>query len=93
MQRITGCGIRQSLHAWPDRWIWVDARESRKNAGWLWEWTFEGRLVGHLGARDLIEMFERTVFQVVDAQGRPNVDEVAGIWKHCLATGPKLASE
>src|ERR1700687_369405 len=47
------------LHAWPDRMIWLDAcRPSKK--GWVWAWTYEGRLLGECAASDVIKALEET---------------------------------
>ena len=34
--RVEGAHVELRVHAWGDRWIWVDARRSSK-AGWVWQ--------------------------------------------------------
>ena len=47
------------MHAWDDRWVWIDARQAGQNR-WIWSWTLEGRLAAGLGGRDLLDAIERS---------------------------------
>lgn len=76
------------LYIWADRWIWVDARKSVKNAGWEWEYTTEGRLTGGSSACDAIDAFKE--FYVLSAHFSPDTvsKDSFGIWGKLLAKGP-----
>lgn len=84
-----GTTTRLRLHIREDRWVRIDARRSSK-AGWVWEFSDEGRLLGDHSARDLVALFE-------DSLPAGNWDERAPaelgkIWKPVLATGPKAVT-
>ena len=75
---------------WEDRWAWIDARASGKK-GWLWEWTYDGRLLGEYSGRHIVQALEETLETTYRlTAGRTN--ELAKIWTHMLATGPKEVS-
>jgi hypothetical protein len=78
------------LHAWPDRMIWVDARQSAKK-GWAWSWTQDGRLLGDCSARDVIGALEDTIgpLQQMDSS---RTRELCASWSHLLAKGPREIS-
>ena len=84
-------GLQLRLFAWPDRWVWVDARQAAKK-GWKWEWTHEGRLLGVFGGRDLISAVEKALFDSIDDDFNPVTSEVAEIWRPLLAKGPVRVS-
>ena len=80
--------IRIRLYAWDDRWLWIDARKSKKE-GWEWEYTVEGRLSGSVTERELIEALKSF------NKGSPTyttgtITKTANLhWKKLIATGPK----
>jgi len=80
-------GMTCRLFVWPDRWVWVDARKATKK-GWEWEWTFEGRLLGGYGGRELISAIEEALFESTDENFKPIMFEVKEIWRPLLAKGP-----
>ena len=80
-------GMQCRLFVWPDRWIWIDARKGAKK-GWEWEWTFEGRLLGEFGGRELISAVEKALFDSIDEHFKPVMSEVEEIWRPLLAKGP-----
>jgi hypothetical protein len=81
-----GTTTRLCVHVWDDRWIWIDARRSSK-AGWVWQYSTEGRLVGSHSARDFVALFEESLSAGHwDEQAPARLENV---WKPALATGPK----
>jgi len=75
------------LFAWTDRWVCIDARAATKN-GWAWQWTFEGRLLGEFGGREIVGGLENTLDCVHNMDPR-KTRELADIWGSLLAQGPK----
>jgi hypothetical protein len=87
--RVDGARVELRIHAWGDRWIWVDARRASKS-GWVWEFTAEGRFVASNGVRDLVGLAEDTI----DSSFLPGTEVVLAmhaIWSKRLATGPRRA--
>ena len=85
--RVEGAHVQLRVHAWGDRWVWVDARRSSK-AGWVWEYTSAGRFISPDGARGLVELIETTI----DCSYLVPADvpaAIAAIWSKCLAVGPR----
>jgi len=85
--RVEGAHVQLRVHAWGDRWIWVDARRGSKT-GWVWEYTSEGRFISPSGARGLVEFIEKTIdcsFLAVSDVSQA----IAAIWSKCLAIGPR----
>jgi hypothetical protein len=85
--RVDAARVTLRIHAWGDRWVWIDARRSSK-AGWVWEFTAEGRFVASNGAREFVERAEATI----SASYLPDTEVSAAmraIWLKCLATGPR----
>ena len=85
--RVEGARVELRLHVWGDRWVWVDARRASK-AGWIWEFTSEGRFISQNGARNLVARAEETM----DASFLPAADvspTMSAIWSKCLAVGPR----
>jgi hypothetical protein len=80
---------RLRLWAWPDRLIWLDARRPSKK-GWVWTWTYEGRLAGGRSTQDIIAALEDTFGMIyrIDASLTASLDEP---WAKLLAQGPKIA--
>ena len=76
------------LHAWEDRWVWVDGRQSISKQGWLWEWTHEGRFIGDGGGRQLIEALEKSISLSPSFSDHPYQAQITGVWKPILASGP-----
>ncbi|MGA7713873.1 MAG: hypothetical protein WCA81_18415 [Rhizomicrobium sp.] len=75
------------LHAWPDRKIWLDARQSTKK-GWAWAWTREGRLLGSSGAPEAIAALE-TTFDRLFEMTSSRTNELSEPWATLIANGPK----
>jgi hypothetical protein len=75
--------------AWSDRWIWVDAREGSK-LGWKWEWTIQGRILGHVTGRDLMDAVESSYAASPFLSDRDFLDEIESIWRPLLAARPSL---
>ena len=76
-----------SIYAWEDRWIWVDIRlmEHRR---WVWSWAFEGRLLGNLGGKTVINAIERTI-EASFEMSSVNTTKFDEIWSVMLARGPE----
>ncbi len=74
------------LHAWPDRWVWLDARCPTKK-GWAWSWTYEGRLLGEHSASAIIKTIEDTLGPL-HRMDSSKTDEFSTLWKPLLARGP-----
>jgi hypothetical protein len=85
--RVEGAHVQLRVRAWGDRWIWVDARRSSK-AGWVWEYTNEGRFISPSGAGGLVELVEQTMNCAHLAASEVS-RAVAAIWSKCLAIGPR----
>jgi len=82
--RIDGRSVIVRVHAWPDRWVWVDARHSVRG-GWQWQFTTQGRFIVD-GARALVANAEKTVH----AAHRPAGEVPAAmhaIWDGVLISG------
>jgi hypothetical protein len=83
--RVDGRSVLVRLHAWPDRWVWVDARHSVRG-GWRWEFTAEGRFLPAPGPRALCARLE----QMLRAAHLPPArvpEAMHHIWDHALAPG------
>ena len=78
---------RLKVHAWSDRWLWVDARAPTKK-GWAWEWDYDGRLLGPLTGTEVIGAIEETIDGISGAKSDA-VNELTGIWQKLLARGPE----
>jgi hypothetical protein len=86
-RRGEGPDVQLRVHAWGDRWVWVDARRNSK-AGWMWEYTNEGRFILPGGARGLVELIERTM-DCAHLAASDVVRAIAALWSRCLAVGPR----
>jgi hypothetical protein len=75
------------LLVWPDRWIWIDARQSSK-AGWIWQFTTEGRLRGGLPAATLSQALEDSL-AAAHAGSQASSEELRKLWEPLLARGPQ----
>jgi hypothetical protein len=75
--------------AWSDRWIFADAREASK-VGWKWDWTVEGRILGHVTGHDLIAAVESSYAASPFFTERDFLDEIKSIWQPLLAARPSL---
>ena len=85
--RVEGALVQLAVHAWGDRWVWVDVRRSSK-AGWVWQYTNEGRFISPGGARGLVELIEKTIgCSYLEASDVSRA--IAAIWSKCLAVGPR----
>lgn len=82
--RLRGALLR--LHAWQNRWIWLDARRGTKT-GWAWSWSLEGRLLGECSGQNVIEALEEThdLLYQMDSSRTPELSEP---WKKLLGRGP-----
>ena len=76
------------LQIWEDRWAFVDARRPDKRAGWAWEFTRQGRLVGAVDARAVVELLERSI----EAATLQSSAALESVWTPLLATGPRSVS-
>jgi hypothetical protein len=76
-----------SLHAWPDRRIWLDARR-REKIGPRWKWNFEGRLLGDCPVTDVIDALEETIALLFEMDA-PRTHVLNEPWTRLLAQGPK----
>ena len=85
--RVQSAKVRVRIKVWGDRWIWLDARRSSK-AGWVWEYTVDGRLLPSYSASDLVKLAEQTIATAYlpdDSVARA----IASVWTKCLARGPQ----
>ena len=78
---------RITLHVWEDRWVLVDSREMAKRR-WVWEWRYDGRLLGMHNGRTLVEALELTMATTFE-MSKERTAELTQIWRHLLARGPK----
>ena len=85
---LTVAGQSFRLHIWEDRWTFIDARRPEKGTGWAWEFTRQGRLVGGVDARALVELLE----QSIEAATLQSSAALEGLWAPLLATGPRSVS-
>jgi hypothetical protein len=85
--RIEGARVELRVHAWGDRWVWIDARRHSKS-GWVWEFTNEGRFVSPNGARDLVACVEDTLDASFLASSKVS-QAMSLIWSKRLSTGPR----
>jgi len=74
------------LHAWPDRILWVDFRQSAKS-GRGWEWTSTGRLLPPHSGREVVAAIEQT-YSHVWSMTRTQYSEFEAIWRPMIAKGP-----
>ncbi|MCG8593929.1 MAG: hypothetical protein MI785_06070 [Kiloniellales bacterium] len=71
---------------WEDGWAWVDARQPSKK-GWVWVWTYEGKLLGRYGGKEVEEALEMTLDSVCETPAE-TLKALTQIWKPLLAQGP-----
>ena len=83
--------IKIRLYIWADRWLWIDARKSKKD-GWEWEYTFEGRLSGLASERDLMEALKAFNKSSITYTEDSVAKESDLHWMRLIATGPKALS-
>ena len=69
------------LFVWDDRWAWIDARESAKKEQ-LFEWDYEGRLLGDVGPQRVVTALEETL-------ERRQPEDLDSVWRELLANGPQ----
>lgn len=92
-----GCEFHSSQHTalrlflWGDRWIWVDARSLKKGDGWTWHFTHEGRAVGGLTGRQIVEALEASISASSPAHGN-HAELLEQVWHPILALGPRAAT-
>ena len=79
---------RLKIVIWHDRFVWLDARVASKRDGWIWEWTFDGRLLGDKSGKDLVEAVEKTI-HILSYAKQGETDQLSAPWKPLLARGPK----
>jgi len=72
---------------WHNRFVSLDARIWSKRNGWLWEWTFDGRLSGDKSGIDLVQAIETTLARLPDMD-KTRTSELTAIWSALLARGP-----
>ena len=78
---------RITLHVWEDRWVLVTSREMAKRR-WVWEWRYDGRLLGPHNGRALVEALELTMATTFE-MSKERTAELSEIWRPLLARGPK----
>ena len=71
-----------------DRTIWVHACEAAANAGWRFQYTADGRLLGTYAGRDLVAAIEETASSMFGMTGE-TVGSLSQIWDRLLARGPR----
>jgi hypothetical protein len=71
-----------------DRWTWVSATESIKNAGWKFVFESEGRLGGNGTGRELVEALEASLAVMFDLT-EEDTGRLEAIWSLLLARGPR----
>ena len=79
---------RLTILVWEDRWTWVHACESIKNAGWKFQYTASGRFLGADGGRDLIRALEASLSAMFEMTSE-NSARLGDIWDRLLANGPQ----
>ena len=83
--RVDGRSVLTRAHAWPDHWVWIDARHSVRG-GWQWQFTTQGRFIAASGARALVANVEKMMHMAHRPAG-----EVPGamhsIWDGALISG------
>jgi len=74
------------VHAWSDRWVWVDARE-QGNEGWKWSCEAQGRFARQPVGKELVRALEGTI-RIVGAAAEREAN-FRQIWLPLLAAGPR----
>jgi len=85
--RVDGRSVILRVHAWEDRWLWIDARHSSKR-GWVWEFSMQGRLLPAAGARGIVTKVEE-MMRAAHLPAAEVTKSMATIWARTLAAGPK----
>lgn len=75
------------LVIWPDRWVWVDAREAGP-AGWKWSFNAEGRISSAKTWADLIRSVEDLDVLFSSSADHSMVDRASAAWDAVLLKGP-----
>jgi hypothetical protein len=83
-----GRRISIRLYVWDDRWIWIDARQGSKADGWLWDFSDQGRLIGGLTGRNLVNAFEHSIV-ATSGMTKERLDRFHDIWSTIFARGPQ----
>jgi hypothetical protein len=83
--RVDGRSVLVRVHAWPDRWVWIDARHSLRG-GWHWQFTTQGRFVDAGGARALVANVEKTL-RAAQGAAQEVPDALHAIWDGALIRG------
>lgn len=71
-----------------DRTVRIHACEKITKAGWLFQYSADGRLLGIYDGRDLIAGIEETAAAMFGMSGE-TVDLLGAIWDKLLARGPQ----
>ena len=79
--------ISLSVFIWDNRWVWIDIREPAKK-GWLWQWEYEGRLLGNLDGRRIVEAIENTLSRTF-MMTENNTGDFTKVWETLVARGPQ----
>ena len=80
--------IRIRVYLWDDRWLWVDARKSKKE-GWDWEYTSEGRFSNSVSVRELM-LSLKSFCKDSESFNVNNVAVLANTyWGKVIAKGPQ----
>ncbi|MBW8886226.1 MAG: hypothetical protein JF616_00600 [Fibrobacteres bacterium] len=85
--RVDGRSVLVRVHAWPDRWAWIDARHSVRG-GWRWQFTTQGRFVNAGGARALVTYVEK-MLRTAQRPACEVVDAMQAIWRDSLISGSR----
>lgn len=83
--RVDGRSVIVRVHAWPDRWVWIDARHS-VHGGWRWQFTTQGRFVNIGGARALVANVEK-MLRTAQRPAAEVADAMHVIWESSLIGG------
>ena len=77
-----------ALTIWCDRWVSIRASEAIPQAGWKFQYTHSGRLLGAEGGRDLVEATEASLTAMYELDDG-NISRLDIIWRSLLANGPQ----
>lgn len=83
--RVDGRSVIVRAHAWPDHWVWIDARHSVQG-GWRWQFTTQGRFVNSAGARKLVANIEK-MLRTAQRPAAEVPDAMHAIWDGALLSG------
>jgi frataxin-like iron-binding protein CyaY len=85
--RVDGRSVIVRAHAWPDHWVWIDARHSVRG-GWRWQFTTQGKFVSAGGARALVANVEK-MLRTAQRPAAEVAEAMHAIWRGCLIGGAR----